>query len=49
MIILPVVQEDVLLKLLDKEIKFQWGVVVAAYLEVFEMRMEKYAPKIIRM
>lgn len=43
MIILPVVLEDVLLKLLDFDIKSQWEMVAAAYLEVFETRMEKYA------
>lgn len=45
MIILLVVQEDILLKLLNYEIKFQWEMVAAAYLEVLETRMEKYASK----
>lgn len=45
MIILLVVQEDILLKLLNYEIKFQWEMVAAAYLEVFETRTEKYASK----
>lgn len=45
MIILFVVQEDILLKLLNYEIKFQWEMVAAAYLEVLETRTEKYASK----
>lgn len=45
MIILLVVQEDILLKLLNYEIKFQWEMVAAAYLEVLETRTEKYASK----
>ena len=44
-ILLPGVQEDVLLKLLNYEITFQWEMVAAAYLEVLEMGMEKYASK----
>lgn len=44
MIFLPLVQEDVTLKLLDYEIKFQWEMVAAAYLEVLlETGTEKYA------
>lgn len=42
---LPVIQEDVLWKLLHYEIKFQWETVAAAYLEVLETRAEKYASK----
>lgn len=45
MIILPVVLEDVLLQQLDFDMKFQWEMVAAAYLEVFETRTEKYASK----
>lgn len=44
-ILLPGVQEDVLLKLLDYEIMFQWEIVAAAYLKVLEMGTEKYASK----
>lgn len=44
-ILLPGVQEDVLLKLLDYEIMFQWEMVAAAYLKVLEMGTEKYASK----
>lgn len=45
MTVLPVIQEDVLWKLLHYEIKFQWEMVAAAYLEVLETRTEKYASK----
>lgn len=45
MTVLPVIQEDVLWKLLHYEIKFQWETVAAAYLEVLETRTEKYASK----
>ena len=44
-ILLLGVQEDVLLKLLDYEIMFQWEMVAAAYLKVLEMGTEKYASK----
>ena len=44
-ILLPGAQEDVLLKLLDYEIMFQWEMVAAAYLKVLEMGTEKYASK----
>ena len=44
-ILLPGVQEDVLLKLLVYEIMFQWEMVAAAYLKVLEMGTEKYASK----
>lgn len=43
MIILPAGQEDVFLKLLDYEIKLQWEMVAAAYLEVLKSGTEKYA------
>lgn len=45
MIVLPAVLEDVLLQQLDSDMKFQWEMVAAAYLEVFETRTEKYASK----
>lgn len=44
-ILSPGVQEDVLLKLLDYEIMFQWEMMAAAYLKVLEMGTEKYASK----
>lgn len=42
---MPGVQEDVLLKLLDYEIMFQWEIVAAAYLKVLEWERKKYASK----